>query len=77
MNSSHKGLGLALVVLTIYGVIAATLQYHVATQQVDRCVPYTRWMQPTILGLAGDLVIFGLVLLMARHHKVRRTFLGG
>ena len=63
-------------ILAIYGAIAATLQYHVAKQQVDPCVPYTHWMQPTVLGLAVDLVIFGLVLLMVtRHRKTHRTFL--
>lgn len=75
MNSTHTGLGLTLVVIAIYGAIAATLQYHVSKQQVDKCVPYTHWMQPTVLGLAVDLVIFCLVLLMVSRHKVNRTFL--
>ena len=76
MNSTHAGLGLTLVVIAIYGAIAATLQYHVSKQQVDKCVPYTHWMQPTVLGLAVDLVIFCLVLLMVtRHRKTHRTFL--
>ena len=69
MNSTHSGLGLTLVVIAIYGAIAATLQYYVSNQQVDKCVPYTHWMQPTVLGLAVDLVIFCLVLLMVSRHQ--------
>ena len=79
MSSAHRsektGLGVTLLVLSIYGVIAATLQYHVSTQQVDPCMPYTRWMQPAALGLIGDLVMFCIILLLTGSRKVRRIFL--